>query len=1105
MRFFKRYLKAFISIGLALLVAVLSILKLPQVALSYAQASVESVFHSQYLVADNYQIQDKSELQSLASKTSFPDVMGHWAQPYIEALAAKNIIVGYPDGKYRPDDPVTRAEFAVIINKAFAPAPQRPAMDFVDVPKKHWAYKDIQAVYQGSFLTGYPGRVFRPEPKMPRVEMLVSLATGLKLNPGDNSVLSFYEDASQIPSYATKSVVAATESQVVVNHPNLKRLNPRRSATRAEVAALVYQALVNAGKVAALPNPPGVVDVSPSGGTTGGSPNNGITVRITNADKVDGTPFTVGDVVSLSAVARNGSQDISSNIVWQNKDGQVLGNGASLNYRPTQAKNETIKAKAKASDGRENWAIVSFTVSSERDLIAPHTKVIDNQNSVAGVDLSRGLVCLKDDASMQTKLVSGDKLVSWFGSKFEVSENAPPRVVDQVERVLPPLQLGKQLSSGRVRQLLGSNYRQNLVCFEGTKIISDPSDLFNKPVERDFTPPNPISFEKSSFISPVTCKDLREGTLGWAEVPGITAREAQRLCSSGDENLTVGARDVQEGWTDDIEKAERNTPLPLACGAAKPGKAAIFLTGQLDGLAPEALVEVSADGVLRLPPLRPNPNGLNLPNGGTLDLKPVLQRLGIDLNDFLARRYRGGPSNPQDAAIRPDLNGDGNADGIYIVESPQPCPPPDLGGASANDPKFNIPLRKFRINIINNQKSKVKVGKWNESNGEDKIVDRNKRGNYQQTQREAYAIKSDAYVGFGFKPRMSGKLNFKPFKLSVEGGATGKFIGGITLDALYVLEDQRQWTLLRVDGSSAPRIAFSIGPVPVWLAAYLQIPLKLNSGIGACIRQGVLGFESGADVNFKAPGGKLNTQSFTKPVFGGQAALEGFSALALEPRLQLLLYDVAGPALSVGGEVKAETALPKTTVKISSPAPGESISQSENIQLEAKIETVAPPEIQFSRRVYANFEPISASELLFPPYELEITPGFCVDNPGSRFGIGKKRYCVEPIKISFDLAGWLKGIFTLDAYNSGAIPMGKINLPALKGTSLGCPRIVWETEKQNLALENANQDLVSRSVTLSAGSLPTGNSKITAKAYSPFVLKTTQPLGVSDPVEIKVQ
>ena len=1075
MRFFKRHLKAILSICLALLVAVLSIIKLPQVALGYAQSSVESVFHSQNLVADNYQVQDKSELQSLASKTTFPDVKGHWAQPYIEALATKNIIVGYPDGKYRPDDPVTRAEFAVIINKAFAPASQRSAMDFVDVPKKHWAYKDIQAAYQSGFLTGYPGSVFRPEPKMPRVEMLVSLANGLKLNPGDNSVLSFYEDASEIPSYAAKSVVAATEQQMVVNYPNLKRLNPSRSATRAEVAALVYQALVNAGKVVALPDPPGVVDVSPpSGGTTGGAPNNGITVKITNADSVDGTPFRVGDSVSLSVSASNGSQNLSSNIVWQNKEGQVLGKGPNFNYQPTQAKNETIKAKIIAPDGRENWDIVSFTVSSEKDLIAPHTKVIDNQNNVAGVDLSRGLICLKDDDSMQTKIVGGDKLVSWFGPKFEVSENAPPRVVDQVEKVLPPLQLGKQISSGRIRQLLGSNYRPNLVCFEGTKIISDPSDLFNKPVERQI-PPTPINFDKSTFISPITCNDLLSGNLGWTDVPGVTAQKAMELCKAGDKDLTIGMRETQSGWTDNIEKAVRTTPVPLACEGAQPGLAVFRSAGNAGSFRRE----ISAEGVM------------SLPNGSPFNIKPPLLAAGINPNDVLS-----GKSFVDDI----DLNGDGELDQLQVNRSPQPCRPPSLGDLSSDDPRFNIkPLKKYRINIINKQKSNVnvKVGRWNQSNGEDKIVDRKKGGNYKKTEAETYAIKSDAYVGFGFKPRMSGKLNFKPFNLEVEGGATGKFIGGITLDALYVLDDTREWTLLRVDGSSAPRIAFSIGPIPVWLAAYLQIPLKLTSGLGACIRQGVLGFESGADVNFKAPGGKLDTKSFTKPVFGGQAAIEGNSTLAIEPRLQLLLYDVAGPALTVGGEVEAKTALPKTTVKISSPTPGESISQSKAIQLEATIETVALPEIQFSRRVYAKFEPISASELLFPPYELEITPGFCVDNPGSKFGIGKKRYCVEPIKISFNLAGWLKGIFTLNAYTPKAIPMGKINLPALKGSSLGCPRIVWQTKTKNLALNNANQEIISRSVTLPSGSLEPGKQELTAKAYSPFVLTKTEPLGES--------
>ena len=67
-------------------------------------------------------------------------------------------------------------------------------------------------------------------------------------------MLSRYTDGSAIPSWATGFVAASTGRQVVVNYPTLNLLNPNREATRAEVAAIVYQAMVNAGKVSAIPS-----------------------------------------------------------------------------------------------------------------------------------------------------------------------------------------------------------------------------------------------------------------------------------------------------------------------------------------------------------------------------------------------------------------------------------------------------------------------------------------------------------------------------------------------------------------------------------------------------------------------------------------------------------------------------------------------------------------------------------------------------------------------------------------------------------------------------------------------------------------------------------
>ncbi len=185
----------------------------------------------------------------------FRDVQGYWAQRYIDALAAKNIIAGFPDGTFRPNEPVTRAQFAAIVSKAFSPTAKRGSVNFTDVSRNFWGYQPIQTAYQGGFVAGYPGGVFQPQQEIPRVQALVSLANGLNLPSGNPSVLSIYTDASQIPDYATAPVAAATQRQLVVNYPKPSQLDPNRAATRAEVAAFVYQALVNAGRAQAIPSP----------------------------------------------------------------------------------------------------------------------------------------------------------------------------------------------------------------------------------------------------------------------------------------------------------------------------------------------------------------------------------------------------------------------------------------------------------------------------------------------------------------------------------------------------------------------------------------------------------------------------------------------------------------------------------------------------------------------------------------------------------------------------------------------------------------------------------------------------------------------------------
>lgn len=180
----------------------------------------------------------------------------YWARPFIQALADNNVIAGFPDGTFRPNQAVTRAEFAALIQKAFGSqnrVRQLSAGGFSDVPTGYWAASAIQSAYETGFLAGYPGNVFLPNQQIPRVQGIVALSNGLGLttsSTGASSDLStYYTDASSIPNYAVNSVTAATQSNLVVNYPDIKQLNPQQPLTRAEAAALLYQALAKQGRI----------------------------------------------------------------------------------------------------------------------------------------------------------------------------------------------------------------------------------------------------------------------------------------------------------------------------------------------------------------------------------------------------------------------------------------------------------------------------------------------------------------------------------------------------------------------------------------------------------------------------------------------------------------------------------------------------------------------------------------------------------------------------------------------------------------------------------------------------------------------------------------
>ncbi|HBL14382.1 MAG TPA: hypothetical protein DD379_23935 [Cyanobacteria bacterium UBA11162] len=206
----------------------------------------------------------------VSASTSFSDLQNHWARLFIEALAQRGTVSGFPNGTFRPNNSMTRAEFAAIISKAFPKPSQRQYRPFLDIPSTHWAAAVIQKAYEIGFISGFPDQRFRPDDRISRVQVLVSLINGLEIASKVKSDLvtvlpHIYQDAIAIPAYATDEIAIATRAGLVANYPNLNFLAPNLAATRADVAVFIYQALVYLGQAAPIPS--NYIVVPPVAGT----------------------------------------------------------------------------------------------------------------------------------------------------------------------------------------------------------------------------------------------------------------------------------------------------------------------------------------------------------------------------------------------------------------------------------------------------------------------------------------------------------------------------------------------------------------------------------------------------------------------------------------------------------------------------------------------------------------------------------------------------------------------------------------------------------------------------------------------------------------------
>ena len=127
---------------------------------------------------------DDSRNQFWSQTNSYSDVSeGQWFNNAISTLANAGILSGYPDGTFRPNAPITRAEFTKIAASFFERVEYTIENPFNDVDDDDWFYKFVMAAYEGSLITGYPEGDFRPNANISRAESVTIVNRTLERAP----------------------------------------------------------------------------------------------------------------------------------------------------------------------------------------------------------------------------------------------------------------------------------------------------------------------------------------------------------------------------------------------------------------------------------------------------------------------------------------------------------------------------------------------------------------------------------------------------------------------------------------------------------------------------------------------------------------------------------------------------------------------------------------------------------------------------------------------------------------------------------------------------------------------------------------------------------
>jgi uncharacterized repeat protein (TIGR01451 family) len=170
----------------------------------------------------------------------FQDIQSHWAKNDIEYLISHHIVDGVTDSTFEPGQQTTRVQVAKLLVELTGLGADQAHSSFQDVDADAWYAKYVAAAEKAGIFQGADGR-FRPDDSISREELAVVLIRLLEL--GDEATMpsgNAFSDHASISAWASESVAAAVRLGLIQGDES-NRFNPQAEATRAESAAMIHR------------------------------------------------------------------------------------------------------------------------------------------------------------------------------------------------------------------------------------------------------------------------------------------------------------------------------------------------------------------------------------------------------------------------------------------------------------------------------------------------------------------------------------------------------------------------------------------------------------------------------------------------------------------------------------------------------------------------------------------------------------------------------------------------------------------------------------------------------------------------------------------------